>query len=60
MFTYGTRAEYSVGFVMLTLASMDKVELVVSNMRKEPTCGEKPSKSPPDIAILQSHQHQTP
>lgn len=50
MFTYGTRAEYSVGFVMLTFASNKSVDFVVSKIRKEPTLGEKPARSPPDIA----------
>ena len=40
------------GFVILILASKVSVDLVVSNMRKEPTCGEKPFRSPPDIANL--------
>ena len=36
MFTYGTTAEYSVGLVILTLASKESVDLVVSNIRKDP------------------------
>ena len=36
MFTYGTTAEYSVGLVMLILASKESVDLVVSNIRKDP------------------------
>ena len=35
-FTYGTTAEYSVGFVILTLASNESVDFVVSKIRKEP------------------------
>ena len=54
IFTYGTVAEYSVGFVRLILASMRSVDLVVSRMRKDPTWGEKPSRSPPDIARIQT------
>ena len=50
IFTYGTVAEYSVGFEILILASMESVDLVVSRMRREPTSGENPSRSPPDIA----------
>lgn len=37
IFTYGTFAEYSVGFVILILASKESDDLVVSKMRKEPT-----------------------
>ena len=36
MFTYGTTAEYSVGLVMLILASKESVDLVVPNIRKDP------------------------
>ncbi len=36
-FTYGTVAEYSVGFVIFTLASKVKVDLVVSEISKDPT-----------------------
>jgi len=37
IFTYGTVAVYSVGFVMLTNASKERLDLVVSKMRNEPT-----------------------
>jgi len=37
IFTYGTVAVYSVGFVMLTNASKERLDLVVSMMRNEPT-----------------------
>ena len=50
MFTYGTTAEYSVGLVILILASKDSVDGVVSNIRKDPISGEKPLRLPPDIA----------
>lgn len=59
-FTYGTVAEYSVGFVMLTVASRVIVDLVVSNMRRDPISGEKPFRSPPDIASLQTISIETP
>ena len=36
MLTYGTIAEYSVGLVILILASKESVDLVVSNIRKDP------------------------
>ena len=38
MFAYGTRAEYSVGLVILILAFRPKVDLVVSVISKDPTC----------------------
>lgn len=50
MFMYGTVAEYSVGFVILTKASKESVDLVVSKMRNEPTSGEKLDRLPLDIA----------
>jgi hypothetical protein len=50
MFTYGTVAEYSVGFVTFILACIASVEAVVSKISKDPTFGEKPARWPPDIA----------
>ena len=50
MFTYGTTAEYSVGLVMLILASKESVDFVLSNIRSDPISGEKPFRLPPDIA----------
>jgi len=50
IFTYGTTAEYSVGLVILITASRESEDSVVSKMRRDPTLGEKPSRSPPDIA----------
>jgi hypothetical protein len=44
-------AEYSVGFVILTLAWKESVDLVVSNIRNEPIRGSKPFRLSPDIAI---------
>jgi len=36
--------------VILIIASREREDFVVSKMRREPTLGEKPSRSPPDIA----------
>ena len=54
IFTYGTTAEYSVGFVILTLASIERLDFVVSIICKDPTSGVKPFRSPPDIARSQT------
>lgn len=50
IFTYGTVAEYSVGFVMLIFASRLKVDLVVATISKDPTCRLKFVRFLPDIA----------
>jgi len=36
--------------VILIMASREREDFVVAKMRREPTWGEKPSRSPPDIA----------
>ena len=50
IFTYGTLAVYSVGLVILILASIVRLSLVVSTTRKAPTLGLKPARLPPEIA----------
>ena len=50
MFTYGTVAEYSVGFVMLTFAWIKRLDRVVSRILREPTCGKKLDILPPERA----------
>lgn len=50
-------AEYSVGFVMFNFASRERVDVVVPKIRREPTSGKKPLRSPPEIARSLIHQH---